>query len=112
MLLEFQKIIERAIALYAPIKACSVRKDKLKFLLQEKWLCEEDFSRVIDEEAKNELIRHKEKQILSSFMELTVKQNFIQGLRNKEKTQKRIQSLWNSFGNKITKPMEISNLLN
>ena len=37
---------------------------------------------------------------------------FIQDLRNKEKTQARIQSLLNSFGYKITKPMEIANLLN
>ena len=38
--------------------------------------------------------------------------NFIQDLRNKEKTQTRIRSLLNSFGNKITKPMAIANLLN
>ena len=37
---------------------------------------------------------------------------FIQDLRNQEKTQTRIQSLLNSFGDKITKPMEIANLLN
>ena len=37
---------------------------------------------------------------------------FIQNLRNKEKTQARIQSLLNSFGDKITKPMENANLLN
>ena len=38
--------------------------------------------------------------------------NFIQDLRNKEKTQTRFQSLLNSFGNKIAKPMEIATLLN
>ena len=42
MLLEFQRIIERALALYAPVKACYIRKDKPKFLLQEKWLCEKN----------------------------------------------------------------------
>ena len=36
MLLEFQKIIESALALHAPIKVCYIRKDKPKFLLQEK----------------------------------------------------------------------------
>ena len=36
--------------------------------------------------------------------------NLIQDLRKKEKTQTRIHSLLNSFGNKITKPMEIANL--
>ena len=41
MLLEFHRIIERALALHAPIKACYIRTDKPKFLLQEKWLCEE-----------------------------------------------------------------------
>ena len=40
MLLEVQRIIERALALHAPIKVCYIRKDKPKFLLQEKWLCE------------------------------------------------------------------------
>ena len=37
---------------------------------------------------------------------------FSQDLRYKEKNQTRIQSLLNSFGYKITKPMEIANLLN
>ena len=62
MLLEFQRIIERALALYAPIKACYIRKDKPKFLLQEKWLCEKQkkqFSRTSDDETKNDLIRQK-----------------------------------------------------
>ena len=73
MLLEFQRIIERALALHAPIKACYIRTDKPKFLLQEKWLCEEtkrQFSRISGDETKNDLIRQKEKQLLSSFMEL------------------------------------------
>ena len=35
MSLEFQRIIERALALHAPIKACYFRTDKSKFLLQE-----------------------------------------------------------------------------
>ena len=38
-----------------------------------------------------------------------IRWNFIQGLRNKEKTQTRFQFLLNSFGNKITKPMETKN---
>ena len=73
------------------------------------------FPRITDDETKNDLIRQKEKQLLSSFMELNSEKarwNFIQDLRNKEKTQTRIHSLLNSFGNKITKPMEIANLLN
>ena len=118
MLLEFQRIIERALALHAPIKTCYIRTDKPKFLLQEKWLCEEtkrQFSRISDDETKNDLICQKEKQLFSSFMELNSEKarwKFIQDLRNKEKTQARIQSLLNSFGDKITKPMEIANLLN
>ena len=82
------------------------------------WLCEEikrQFSRISEDETKNDLIRQKEKQLLSGFMELNSKKarwKFIQDLRNKEKTQARIQSLLNSFGDKITKPMEIANLLN
>ena len=55
MLLEFQRIIERALALHAPIKACYIRTDKPKFLLQEKWLCEEtkrQFSRISEDETK------------------------------------------------------------
>ena len=118
MLLEFQRIIERALALHDPIKACYIRTDKPKFLLQEKWLCEEtkrQFSRISEDETKNDLIRQKEKQFLSSFIELNSEKarwKFIQDLRNKEKTQARIQSLLNSFGDKITKPMEIANLLN
>ena len=116
MLLEFQRIIERALALHAPIKACYIRTDKPKFLLQEKWLCEEtkrQFSRISEDETKNDLIRQKEKQLLSSFMELNSEKarwKLIQDLRNKEKTQARIQSLLNSYGDKITKPMEIANL--
>ena len=96
MLLEFQRIIERALALHAPIKACYIRTDKPKFLLQEKWLCEEtirQFSRISDDEIKNDLIRQKEKQLLSCFMELNSEKarwKFIQELRNKEKTQPRI----------------------
>ena len=87
-------------------------------MLQEKWLCEEtkrQFSRISDDETKNDLIRQKEKQLLSGFMELNSEKTrwkFIQDLRKKEKTQARIQSLLNSFGDKITKPMEIANLLN
>ena len=41
MLVEFQRIIERALALHAPIMACYIRTEKLKFLLHEKWLREE-----------------------------------------------------------------------
>ena len=113
MLLEFQRIIER----YAPIKACYIRKDKPKFLLQENLLCEEkkQFSRISDDETKKDLIRQKEKQLFSSFMELyseRARWNFNQDLRNKEKTQTRIQSLLSNLGNKITKPKEIENLLN
>ena len=99
MLLEFQRIIERALALHAPIKACYIKTDKPKFLLQEKWLCEQtkrQFSRISDDETKNDLLRQKEKQLLSSFMELKsvkARWKFIQHLRNKEKTQARIQSL-------------------
>ena len=73
MLLEFQRIIERALALHAPIKSCYIRNDKPKFLLQERWLCEEtkkQFSRISDDETKNDLIRQIEKTIRSSFMEL------------------------------------------
>ena len=40
MLLEFQRIHGRALALYALIQACYIRKDKPKIWLQEKWLCE------------------------------------------------------------------------
>ena len=117
MLLEIQRIIERALALHAPIKACYIRTEKPKFLLQEKWLCEEtkrQFSRISDDETKNDLI-HQKKQHLSIFMELNSEKarwKFIQDLRNKEKTQARNQSLLNSFLDKITKPMEIANLLN
>ena len=72
------------------------------------------FSRISDDETKNDLIRQKEKQLLSSFMELNSEKNrwnFIQYLRNKVKTQTRFQHLLNSFGNKITKPVENANLL-
>ena len=40
MLLNFQRTIETALALDAPIKICYIRKDKPKLLLQEKSLCE------------------------------------------------------------------------
>ena len=63
MLLESQRIIQRALALHAPVKACCVRKYKPKFLLQEKWLCEKtkrQFSRISDGETKNDLICQKE----------------------------------------------------
>ena len=73
MLLEFQRIIERALALHAPIKACYIRTGKPKFLLQEKWLCEEtkrQFSRISEDETKNDLSRQKERQLLSSVMDL------------------------------------------
>ena len=73
------------------------------------------FSRISDDETKNDLSRPKEKQLLSSFMELNYEKdrwNFIQDICNKEKTQTRIHSLLNNFDNKITKPMEIANLLN
>ena len=117
MLIVFQRIIEKSLALFAPIKACFIRKDKPKFLLREKWLCEKtkkQFSRISDDKTKNDLTCQK-KQLLSSLMELNSEKarwNFIQDLRNKEKTQTRIHSFLNSFGNKITKPMEIANLLN
>ena len=63
MLLEFQRIIERALALLAPIQACYIRKDKPKVLLQKKWLCDRikrQFSRISDDQTKNDLIRQKE----------------------------------------------------
>ena len=93
MLLEFHRIIERALALHAPIKTCFIRTDKPKFLLQEKWLCEEtkrQFSRISDDETKNDLIRQKEKQLFSSLVELNSKKarwQFIQDLRNEEKQE-------------------------
>ena len=37
--------------------------------------------------------------------------NFNQELRNKEKSQTRLQSLLNSFGHKITKSMEVAIIL-
>ena len=40
MLLKFQTIIGKTLALPAPIKVCYIKKDKTKFLLQEKGLCE------------------------------------------------------------------------
>ena len=75
MLMEFQRIMERELALHASIKVkvCYIRKDKPKFLLQEKWLCEDtrtEFSRTSDDETKNDLIRQKENQFLSNFMKL------------------------------------------
>ena len=90
MLSEFQRIIERPLALYAPIKICYIRKDKPKFSLQEIWLCEitkKQFSGISDNKIKNNSIRQKEKQLLSSFMELNSEKarwNFIQDLRIKE----------------------------
>ena len=87
-------------------------------MLKEKWLCrktkKKQFSIFSDVETKNDLLRQKVK-ILSSFMELNsekTKWNFIQDVPNKEKTQTRIQSLLNSFGNKITNSIKIANLLN
>ena len=84
-------------------------------MLREKWLCEKTKRlRISDDETKNDLIRQKEK-LFSSFIELhseKARWKFIQDLHNKEKTQTRIQSFLNSLGNKITKPMEIANLLN
>ena len=116
ILLEIQRIFERALALHAPIKACYIRKNKPTFLLKEKSLCEKKKKqRICNCETRNDLTCQKEKQLFSSFMELNgekAKWNFIQGLRNKEKTQTRTQSLSNSFGNKIFKTMEIANLLN
>ena len=47
MLLEFHRIIERAIALRAPIKACYIRIDKPKNLRQEKWLCEKTTKKTV-----------------------------------------------------------------
>ena len=83
-------------------------------MLREKWLCEKTKRlRISDDETKNDLIRQK--KLFSSFMELhseKARWKFIQDLRNKEKIQTRIQSFLNSLGNKITKPMEIANLLN
>ena len=117
-LIEFQRIIERALALHAQIKACYVKKEKPKFLPGEKWLCEKtkrQFSGISDDETKNDLFRQNRKQFLSSCLELKsekARRKFIRDLRNKEKTQTRIQSLLNSFDNKITKPMEFANLLN
>ena len=90
ILLEFQRIIERALALHAPIKACYIRKQP-KFLLQEKWPCEKterQFSRISDDETKTYLNRQKEKQLLSSFMELNnekARWKFIQDLRKKKR---------------------------
>ena len=116
--LDFQWSFERALALYAAIKVCYIRKYTPKCLLQEQWLCEKtikQFSRISDVEIKNDLFCQKEKQLFSSFRELNgekARWNFIQDLRNEEKTQTRIESLLNSFGNKITKPMEIASVLN
>ena len=61
------------------------------------------------------MMKLKTKQLFSKFMELNsekARRKFIQDLRNKKKTQAKIQSLLNSSGDKITKPMEIANLLN
>ena len=73
------------------------------------------FLRNRDDETNNNLILQKEKQLLSSFVQLNserARSNLIQGLYNKEESQSRIQSLINNFGNKITKPLEIAKLLN
>ena len=73
MLLEFQRIMGKALALHAPIKVCYIRKDKPNFLLHENWLCEKTkkkFSRISDDETKNDLVRQKEKQLRSIFMDL------------------------------------------
>ena len=55
MLIEPQRTIERALALHARIQICFIEKDKPKFLLQGKWLCEQtrkEFSRISDGEIK------------------------------------------------------------
>ena len=72
MLLEIQRIIESALALHAPIKVGYIQKDKPKFLIQEKRLFEKtkkQFSRISDDETKNDLVRQK-KHLLSFFLEL------------------------------------------
>ena len=79
------------------------------------WENKKKFSWINDDETKNDLIRQKEKQLLSSFIELNSEKarwNFFQDLRNKEKIQTRIHTLLNNFANKITKPMENANPLN
>ena len=118
MSLEFQRFNERALALHAPTKACYIRKDKPKFLLQEKRLCEKSkrqFSRISDDETKNDLIRQKEKQLLSKFMELKIEKldgNSIKIFVIKKRLKQEFNLYKTVFGSKITKPMEIANLLN
>ena len=73
MLLEFQRIIERALALHAAIKACYFRKDKPEFCFNKNGYVRKKDIRISNDENTNDLICQKEKQILSSFMELNSK---------------------------------------
>ena len=74
MLLELQRVIERALALHAAIKVCCITKRQAKNFSSRKMGCvrkhKKHFLRNRDDETKNNLILQKEKQLLSNFMEL------------------------------------------
>ena len=73
LLLEFfKKNLEISVAFQAPIKTLYNKEGKIKLSLQEKWLSEEKTinSKFSDDEIKNNsLLRQREKQLLSSFLE-------------------------------------------
>ena len=101
---QFCIIVEQAINVHAPLKSFFVRNDKPKIFLNRKnFLSGKNF--------KSE----KEVSLLKNFISLNTEKScwkFIQEVRNNEKQRIVIDTLRNSFGERITNGKDIANLLN
>ena len=104
MMFQFCIIVEQAINVHAPLKACFVRNDKPKiFLNRNEFLSGKNFN------------SENEASLLKDFISLNTEKSrwkFIQEVRNNEKQRIVIDTLRNSFGELITNGKDIAKLLN
>ena len=110
--------METVIKKHAPQKIVFIRHDKPKLTLHQQWISKntvKKFAKTSNNNIRNVLKQENEKHLLDVFQNLKSARerwNFINEIRNCEKTQSEIPRLKNSFGTVLTKGNDIANLLN
>ena len=114
----FCSSLETVIKKHAPQQTVFRRHDKPKLTLYQKWKSKntvKKFAKTSSNNNKNILKQENEKHLLDVFQNLKSareRRNFINEIRNCQKTQTEIPRLRNSFGTVLTNGNDIANLLN
>ena len=132
MMLSFNQILSSAIIKHAPLKKCFVRNDKSCFTLTEKWMKSSDFKPSFLNQQTIDQGKFSKLKMLKKHISTVNENNFnrfqndliaaekcqrkkwllINEIRNSKKCKPNIASLKNCFGDYVTEPKKIVNLLN